>query len=74
MNNIYMKNQSLACLDIRSFYTNMTVSKCIKRLENYLKKNNATLPLPVSKIIKIYALYTKYCLLGIMVFFVYKYS
>ena len=42
-----MKNKSLASLDIRSLYTNIPVSKCIKYLENHLKK--LTLLLPVKK-------------------------
>ena len=34
--NINMKNKSLASLDIKSQYTNITVDKYIKRLENQL--------------------------------------
>ena len=30
-----MKNKYLACLDIKSLYTNITVHRCIERLENH---------------------------------------
>ena len=47
-----MNNKSLACLDIKSLYTNLPVNKYIKYLENHLKKINATFPLRINKIIK----------------------
>ena len=61
INNTDLKNKSLDSLVITSLYTNMPVSKCIKHLENHLKKTNATLTLPNNKIIKICTLSTKHC-------------
>ena len=42
-------------------YINISSIKCIKRLENHLKKRNMTLLLLVNKIIKISTLGTKHC-------------
>ena len=56
MNNISIKEKSLASLNKKSLYANIPVSKCIKCL-----KNNIILPLPVNKIIKFGTLYTKWC-------------
>ena len=59
--NINMKNKSLTSLDIKSLYTNITVAKCIKHLENHIWKTNVTLPLPVSKLITICTLCISHC-------------
>ena len=53
IDNINIKNKSLASQDIKSLYTNISVNKCIKYLENHFKKMNIALPLPVTKIIKL---------------------
>ena len=55
---INMKNKPLASLDIKSLYTNV---KWIKCLENQLWKTNITLPLTISKLIKICTLCTSHC-------------
>ena len=55
-----MKNKSLVSLDIKSFQTNIPESKCIKHLENLLKKTNISLLLPFKIIIKVCSLYAKY--------------
>ena len=41
INNTNMKNKSFASLKIKSLYTNIPVSECIKRLENHFEKTNA---------------------------------
>ena len=39
----------------------MPVDRCIERLHNHLQKSNPTLPLPISKLIKICTLCTSHC-------------
>ena len=58
-NNLNIENISLACLDIKSLYTNIPVNKYIKRLE-ILSKNIAFL-LSIHKIIKVSTLCSKIC-------------
>ena len=60
INNLNMENKSLASLDIKSLYTNISVKKYIRRLEIHLKKTNITFPLPIHKIIKICPYNTKH--------------
>ena len=64
-----MKNKSFACLDMKSLYTIISVNECIKLLENHLKKFNATLLLPMKKIIKICTLSTKHCFFWYKIYF-----
>ena len=56
-----MNKKYLASLDIKSLHTNILVDRCIKRLHNHLLKSNSTLPLPISKLIKICTLCTSHC-------------
>ena len=60
LTDIDMNNKYLACLDIKSLYTNIPVDKCIEHQHNHLRKSNSTFPLPISKLIKFvpYALHT----------------
>ena len=67
-----MKNKSLSSRDIKSLYTNISVSKCTKRLGNH-RKINATLLLTVNKIVKICTLCIKHCFFfNVMVFSICK--
>ena len=56
-----MKNKSFTSLDIKSLYTNITVDRCIERLENHFRKTNIILSLPISKLIQICTLFTSHC-------------
>ena len=58
LTDIDMNSKYFASLDIKSFYTNIPVDRCIECLHNHLRKFNSTLPLPISKLIKICTLST----------------
>ena len=51
-----MKNK---LLNLKLLYTNIPVSKFIKWLKSHVNKTYVILPLPINKIIKICALFTK---------------
>ena len=55
-----MENKPLLSLFIKLLYINNHINKCVKRLENYLKKTHITLPLLIHKIIRISTIYTKH--------------
>ena len=61
LNDIDMNNKYLASLDIKSLYTNIPVDRCIVCLHNHLQISNFTLPLPISKLIKICTSCTSHC-------------
>ena len=60
---IDMNNKYLASLYIKSLYTYIPVDRCIEHLHNYLRKFNFSLPLPISKLIKMSTSYIShnYC-------------
>ena len=60
LTDIDMNNKYLASLDIKSLYTNIPVDRYTEHLHNHLQKSNSTLPLPISKLIKICTLCTSH--------------
>ena len=49
MNDINIENKFLGSLDIKSLYTIIPVTKCIKRFEFHLKKNKRLHPFTYSE-------------------------
>ena len=56
-------NENMLCCGLqctKSLYTNISVDRCIERLHNHLQIFTSTLPLPISKLIKICTLCTSH--------------
>ena len=59
--NLSMEVSKVASLDVKSWYTNIPVQKCLASLEEHLRKHNIVLELPIEIIIKIFKLRTELC-------------